>query len=97
LCGMKRYVQPSRTGRICKNCHNRKISKRGKDSNFFKHGLWTSSEWASWQAMRARCLNPKHTCFKLYGGRGITICKRWNSFKAFLADMGPKPSTLHTL
>lgn len=34
--------------------------------------------------MRARCLNPKNTCYDRYGGRGIMICAEWlDSFDAF--------------
>lgn len=45
----------------------------------------------SWVAMHDRCTNPKKTNFKDYGGRGITVCERWQSFDHFLADMGPRP------
>jgi hypothetical protein len=46
----------------------------------------------SWDAMIQRCTNPKTKAFKDYGGRGITICERWqHSFKNFLADMGEPP------
>lgn len=41
--------------------------------------------------MRARCLNPHHAKYANYGGRGITICARWDSFGAFIADMGARP------
>lgn len=57
-----------------------------------------SPEYRSWQMMKNRCLNPRAHDFVYYGGRGITICKKWReSFEAFLADMGRRPSALHTL
>lgn len=50
-----------------------------------------SREYHSWSSMRTRCTNAKRSMFKYYGGRGITICKEWESFTQFLADMGPRP------
>lgn len=47
--------------------------------------------YSIWQGMRRRCLNPKSRMWNDYGGRGITICDRWNSFHAFAADMGERP------
>ncbi len=44
-----------------------------------------------WKSMRARCHYRKHRVFHRYGGRGIKICKRWDIFSNFVADMGPRP------
>lgn len=48
-------------------------------------------EYNSWAGMRQRCNYPGHAEFGRYGGRGIKLCDRWNSFETFLADMGPRP------
>ena len=42
--------------------------------------------------MVQRCRNPNSVNFKYYGGRGITICERWQLFENFLADMGERPA-----
>lgn len=42
--------------------------------------------------MRARCNNPKYAGYERYGGRGIKIDPRWDSFENFLADMGERPA-----
>lgn len=55
-------------------------------------------EYAVWQGMKQRCLNPNHTAYKYYGGRGIKIHDSWaNSYEKFLSDVGNRPSLLHTL
>ncbi len=51
-----------------------------------------SPTYMSWVAMRARCLNKNADNYKRYGGSGIRICKRWNSFELFLSDMGERPN-----
>ena len=53
-----------------------------------------SKEYATWSAMIDRCLNPKTRRYCDWGGRGITVCERWQGeggFVRFFADMGPKP------
>ena len=48
--------------------------------------------------MIARCYSPVATGYNRYGGRGISVCDRWRaSFEAFIDDVGPKPTPLHTL
>lgn len=48
--------------------------------------------------MRMRCLNRNSKDWSNYGGRGITICQAWlDSFEAFFADVGAKPSPKHSI
>jgi len=47
--------------------------------------------------MRNRCNNPNNISYPYYGGRGIKVCRRWDKFKNFLADMGQPPSSKHTI
>lgn len=55
-------------------------------------------EYRTWRAMKNRCYNTKDISYKNYGGRGIKVCKRWlESFEDFLADMGPRPSSAHSI
>lgn len=52
-------------------------------------------EYWVWVSMKRRCFNPKATGFQHYGGRGITVCRRWarpGGHLAFIADMGPRPT-----
>jgi hypothetical protein len=56
-----------------------------------------SAEYRCWVSLIQRCTNPKNISFKNYGDRGIMVCSRWLQFANFLADMGPKPSPLHSI
>ncbi len=47
--------------------------------------------YSAWVEMRRRCHNPNCRSFKDYGGRGITICERWDDFINFAIDMEPHP------
>ena len=47
--------------------------------------------YATWQNIRAKCRRPNHPDYYLYGGRGITVCERWESFENFFEDMGHPP------
>lgn len=50
-----------------------------------------SRTYNSWAKMKARCTNANERGYAHYGGRGITVCERWNDFRNFLADMGERP------
>ena len=66
-----------------------------------KHGMnrrgMATPEYKSWFHMRQRCKNPNHKGFKNYGGKGISVCNRWDNFSNFLSDMGTKPTPKHTI
>lgn len=48
--------------------------------------------------MVQRCTNHNNPRFPRYGGRGIQVCQRWrDSFDAFFADMGLRPSPEHSI
>lgn len=45
-----------------------------------------------WRQMRMRCALPTHHKYPRYGGRGIKVCDRWQTFANFVEDMGERPS-----
>ena len=60
-----------------------------------KHGLCSHELYTTWKRMIQRCSNPNDLRYPYYGGRGVTVCERWwQSFAAFLADMGERPAGL---
>lgn len=67
------------------------------------HGMTASAvrkeshEYWVWNTMVQRCTNPNIKNFSDYGGRGITVADAWLKFEGFFADMGPRPSDLHSL
>jgi len=52
-----------------------------------KHGMRRTRIYSIWCDMKKRCNNPKSKDYAMYGGKGITVCERWQSFKGFFADM----------
>lgn len=61
-------------------------------------GLSHSREYVTWAKMIRRCHVELTANYRYYGARGIYVCARWRgSFLDFLADVGPAPSSAHTL
>ena len=48
-----------------------------------KHGDRYSRLYRTWINMRARCTNPNEVKYKLYGAKGISICKEWGDYTVF--------------
>jgi hypothetical protein len=55
------------------------------------HGQDGTKVYYARASMKRRCQDPNHPAFKNYGGRGIKVCKRWDSFENFFKDMGEPP------
>lgn len=71
-------------------------NRRRAKHNHAKDG-GRSKVYNTWLSMKDRCNNPNNSAYHRYGGRGITLCKRWDKFENFLADIGEPPTTKHTL
>ncbi len=56
------------------------------------HGLSKNPGYHSWHSMMTRCYVPEHDSYANYGGRGISVCKRWHKPENFLLDMGTPDS-----
>lgn len=96
-CGNKGMVR----GDCLRSGHSRScgcLPKRRSLTPWKRHGQCGSPEHEAWRSIKQRCLNSRNRSFHNYGGRGITVCERWrDSFEAFLADVGPRPSTVHSI
>ena len=90
LCGTRKIVNAysilyKRTTSC--GCENKRLA-----SERAKHGCSGTPEYSVWSGMKSRCYNKNCQDYSYYGGRGITVCKRWvDSFENFLYDMGIRP------
>lgn len=96
-CGNTTIVRANslRIGRTqsCGCLHKELLSERSTI-----HGMSQTLIYKTWLNLKTRCLNSNSPNFVNYGGRGITICQRWqDSFEYFFADMDSRPSPNHTI
>lgn len=90
-CGCAQAAQRAKNGRATIAKAQAKNTKHG----YLKGGR--HPVYRVWQGIKERCLKPKHKSYPDYGGRGIKICDRWMDFVNFIADMGDRPSSNHSI
>ena len=79
-------------------CRQRENASRSSKQLHTRHGQRHTREYAAWHSMKDRCFNKNSNAFKDYGLRGITVTQPWvESFEAFFAEVGRRPSPRHTL
>lgn len=79
-----------------RSCGCRIDEVRGKAQ--ITHGLSHLAEYRIWSQIKTRCYNRKYHLYKNYGGRGICMSEVWRqSFAAFYADVGARPTAHHTI
>lgn len=85
-CGNTGTIQQGSLGKRSFSCGclrkeiAREVNTTHGQSKTLLHDVWTR--------MKQRCENPATEHFDRYGGRGIKVCERWQSFENFYADMG---------
>lgn len=85
----------TRHSRSCGCLQREHAAETGRSKR--RHGMSKHATYRLWQGMLNRCRNPEVDAFENYGGRGISVCDRWLIFEHFLADIGPRPSSQHSL
>jgi hypothetical protein len=72
-----------RNSRSC-GCLHRELLRTRRIS----HGMRKHPAYNVWRGMRKRCQLTRNASYVNYGGRGIKVCRRWQKFENFWADMG---------
>jgi hypothetical protein len=97
-CGIEKTIKRSAWGfhKSC-GCKKAELVRSAMTSHGMAPRRNQAPEYKTWCGMRARCENPNKLEFVHYGGRGIRVCERWRTFENFIADMGPRPSKMHSI
>lgn len=90
LCGnyttTSGYQLRSGSTQSCGCINKERISKIAKTGTKRTHGMSSSRIYKNYHNMKARCYNPTHVKYPIYGAKGIKICDEWlgeNGFTNF--------------
>lgn len=86
-CGNSATVQQGSLGvrSFSCGCLRKEIAKEVNTT----HGQSKTLLHGVWERMRQRCENTNASHYADYGGRGIKVCDKWQTFEGFSEDMGP--------
>jgi hypothetical protein len=63
----------------------------GRSESNISHGMTHTRTYEIWCGMKKRCENENSSEYFRYGGKGIRVCEKWQTFEGFLDDMGIAP------
>lgn len=102
-CGQERVVygyllfeNSKKTSKSC-GCYQREVVKKTMTTHGYNVGGKIRREYKTWHNMLQRCNNPNNNHYSDYGGRGIAVCDRWQTFANFIEDMGDSPIGKNTI
>ena len=95
ICGERKIVRAydlTKKNTLSCGCLKREKNSAAKSHGFACHrnGKQVHTLYSIWAGMIQRCHWKKHISWRYYGGKGISVCKRWRKFKNFLKDMAPR-------
>lgn len=98
-CGVEKHVGSYKLRRgISKSCGCWRDELTSSGAINRTHGQTRTPEWRAWFNMKRRCRDVKGRDHKYYKAQGVTVAPEWlEDFPAFLAHVGPRPSTHHSL
>lgn len=102
-CGALVEVRADRVNTRVKSCgclqrdRMRILGRETHHAPKLRHGMFKTPEYQAWADMRSRCSNVNNKRWRDYGGRGISVCRRWELFENFYADMGARPGAGYSI
>lgn len=76
LCGSEKWYPKT-------NVINGHTKSCGCHASRIKHGEWHTRLYGIWSGMKRRCYVTTCKMYKYYGGRGITVCEKWQDYIPF--------------
>ena len=97
-CGAEKDIHDSNIGTRTTSCGCAGTEARKARATHGGCSGGKTPEYMAWARIKTRCWNDKSIGWENYGGRGISMCEEWrNSFPAFLAHVGKRPTRLHSV